>query len=775
MVRLQTLGELGLWGAAGQELRSLLVQPKRVALLTYLAVAKPRGFHRRDSLLALLWPDQDAFHARAALRQVIHSLRHSLGEQALLARGEDLALDPAHFTCDVWSFEEAAQRGEHESAASIYGGEFLPGFFLSGAPEFEQWVETERRRLSQAYAAELQGLAEEATGRDPALAVNRWRQLAEHDPYSPRIALRLMQALDAAGDAPAAILHAEQHAALLREELDAEPDPEVSALADGLRSRPAGARVEVAARPQVAAESIETSRQQAAPSASDGAPPAARADGRPSRAARRPAVVGAGVVLVLACLGIYAAFFRSGHATREAPITSVAVLPFKNLSHDPENEYFGDGLSEALLDRLAKVPELKVAARTSSFYFKGRNLPVQEIARRLEVDAVFEGSVQRAGGRIRLTAQLVSGRTGYHLWSGRYDREAGDLFAVQDEIAHAVASALRVRMSGTPPRRHVPDSAAYDLYLRGRFFYDRGSRLDLERSVALLQQAIARDSGFAEPYAAAASAWVNLADAYVAPLQAYPQAEALARRALALDEGIAEAHANLGYCRIMLRWDWPGAEREFRRALELNPKDATAHEWYSQYLLFRGNPRQALAENQEAARLEPFSAYYAHSLVSLWWLMGELDSAIVAYRHAQEIAPGFVYGEGGGVITDVYRAKGRYAEALALDSSAAKAMGRPGYGLVQDLVALGRRAEAEATLDQMIALSKTRYVAPELIALSVIALGRRQEALDWLERGVEVHSAWAVYSRGRPEFRPLLSDPRYQRLLRRMGVEDLAH
>ncbi len=323
-------------------------------------------------------------------------------------------------------------------------------------------------------------------------------------------------------------------------------------------------------------------------------------------------------------------------------------------------------------------------------------------------------------------------------------------------------------MTGAPVRRHVPDSAAYDLYLRGRFLYNRGSRVDVERSIQLFQQAIARDSDFAEPYAAAASAWANMADAYLAPLQAYPKTETLAQRALALDDGNAEAHAQLAGCRLILRWDWAGAEREFRRALELNPKDAASHAAYSWYLSNRGDLRRALAEGQEAVRLEPYSAYYAYMLVGYWFFAGEADSAIAAEARLQEVAPG--YGYGGSWVTEAYRAKGRYAEALTVDQAIATANAIPNEGLVADLVALGRRAEAATALDEMIAQSKIRYVGPEGVALAALALGRREQALEWLERGVEAHSAVALSAWQFPQMRPLLSDPRYQRLLRRMGL-----
>ncbi len=477
---------------------------------------------------------------------------------------------------------------------------------------------------------------------------------------------------------------------------------------------------------------------------------------------------------VAALLGLlaFAAYARYGPGAKGPSVNgspSVAVLAFSNLSRDPDNEYFSDGIADELLNQLTKVSGLQVAARTSSFYFKGRNLPVEEIARRLNVGAVVEGSVQRSGNRVRITAQLISARTGFHLWSDSYDRDTRDLFGVEDEIAQAIASALRVQLMGRTQRRHLPDPVAHDLYLRGRYLLNRGSRADLERSVALFRQATGRDSTFAEAYAAAATAWETLADAYVAPLDAYPRAEELAQRALAFDEANAEAHSALAFARMDLRWDWDGARREFERALELNPRDAETRGSYSEYLLYRGQLRQALAAERESVQLEPFAAYYAHQLVGDWWMLGEADSAIAAYKRAQEITPGYVYG--GSLVSEAYRAQGRLGEALTVDRAEARAMGAPTAGLVESLVAAGKRAEAESAFGEMVAQSAREYVPPERLARAALALGQRDQALTWLERGVDLHSAYALSARTSPAFRDVVGDPRYRRLLLRMGLD----
>jgi len=248
LIELRTLGALDLRSGAGVELRSVLVQPKRTALLAYLAVAAPRSLHRRDSLLALFWPEQDAPHARLALRQALHGLRHALGDGVVLARGdEEVGLDRTRCRCDVWAFEQALDAGSLERGVGLYGGPFLDGFFISGAPEFEPWVAAERDRLSRRYAGALERLAQAAdTQGDVAGAVQWWTRLADHSPYTSRVVLRLMRALEAAGDRAGAILHADQHALHLRTALDAEPDPEVVALAAALRSQPAARTAQTA-------------------------------------------------------------------------------------------------------------------------------------------------------------------------------------------------------------------------------------------------------------------------------------------------------------------------------------------------------------------------------------------------------------------------------------------------------------------------------------------------------------------------------------------------
>lgn len=363
-----------------------MVQPKRAALLAYLALATPGEPHRRDSLLALFWPEHDVKHARNALSQALHFLRRSLGPEPLVTnKGDALSLNWKNFWCDALAFEEALEAGRPAEALELYRGDLLKGFHVVDAPEFEPWLDAERARLADRYSKALEAVAEEReAAADHEGAARLWRQLAARDLYNSRVALRLMRQLAAAGDPGGAVRYARQHQALLRKELEVAPDAEVLSLVKHLQS------IEVS-------EPEHTSSD-----AGNGSP---------------------------------------------CPRASIAVLPFLNMSPDREGEYFGEGIAEEILNGLAQVPGLQVASRTSALAFHQQHLDIRAMASRLGVRAVLEGSVRRAGDRVRITAQLINAADGYHLWSETFDRRTGDAFAVQDEISHAIVEALELRLS----------------------------------------------------------------------------------------------------------------------------------------------------------------------------------------------------------------------------------------------------------------------------------------------------------------------------------------
>ncbi len=324
---------------------------------------------------------------------------------------------------------------------------------------------------------------------------------------------------------------------------------------------------------------------------------------------------------------------------------SIAVLPFRNLSADPDTEYFADGITEEIINALSRVEALHVAARTSSFAFKAKDQDVRAIGDRLNVASILEGSIRQAGRRIRVTAQLVSVRDGYQHWSARYDRNLEDVFAVQEEIASAITEALTARLV-TQAAVRVPRAAdieAYTLYLKGRYQWNKRTNEAMRQAIGLFEQALEKDPLYAPAHAGIADCYALLgwvAFGALPPREAFPRAEEAAKRALALDETLAEAHNTLGWTRLVYGWDWREAEQRFRRALELNPRYATAHSWYGLHLVWTGRAAEASREAEQALALEPLSLII-HTLAGwVFYFAGRMDESIDLYRRALELDPG---------------------------------------------------------------------------------------------------------------------------------------
>jgi serine/threonine-protein kinase len=457
-------------------------------------------------------------------------------------------------------------------------------------------------------------------------------------------------------------------------------------------------------------------------------------------------------------------------AGRAQPL-SIAVLPFVNMSADPDNEYFSDGLSEEMLNLLAQVPALRVAARTSSFAFKGKDTSIVDIAGRLRVANVLEGSVRRSGDRVRITAQLIAAEDGYHLWSQTYDRELRDVFEVQDEIARAIVESLRVRLDtdGLTPAR-ATNSDAHALYLKGRFLAARSTREDFERSIELFGQALELDADYAPAHAGIAFSYGFLADVHMPGVEALPLIVAAARRALELDPELADAHAVLGMALSQWGWEWPDASRSLRRAIELNPSHAFAHMFHATCSLAVGDRDQALQSIRKAHRLDPLSAIISYFVEVVEGWVGDPDAVITQHRVTEELAPGFAYLDS--PVGDAYRIKGMHDDAVAAYRHAERVLGVPSAGLASLYAETGRTTEAEqglADLEQCAA--QGAHVVPEFIARVHLALGRQDQALDWLGRGVHERSAVAPMVATWPVFEPLFAHPRMHQLRQRIGLD----
>jgi TolB-like protein/Tfp pilus assembly protein PilF len=451
------------------------------------------------------------------------------------------------------------------------------------------------------------------------------------------------------------------------------------------------------------------------------------------------------------------------------PEKSIAVLPFVDLSQAHDQEYFCDGISEEILDALAKIKGLRVVARTSSFSFKGKNADVAEIGQKLGVTNVLEGSLRREGNRIRITAQLINARDGFHIWSDTYERELQGVFAVQDEITRSIVDALKVRLAVAPSARAPENTEAYDLYLQGLYFSNKSDEESLRKSLSFFQRALDIDPNFARAWTGIAKVWLWLADAYVRPLEAYPKAKDAASKALALDERDAEAHSYLGETKRILDYDLAGEEKELKRALEIDPNSAPAHLFMGLLKTAQGELGQGVKEIQKAERLDPLAPVISSFAVGIYLAANRIDDAIDAGKRTVQIDPNYVYVDP--ALANAYREKGDFQKAIELYEKGQATTHFPSVGLAITYAKMGRREDARRILEQLIEKSRKQYVAADLIATVYAALGDKDEAFRWLNRAFDEHSASMISFTSHPEFRPLRSDPRFADLLRRIGID----
>src|SRR5438309_5471770 len=452
----------------------------------------------------------------------------------------------------------------------------------------------------------------------------------------------------------------------------------------------------------------------------------------------------------------------------ERPGKSIAVLPFLDLSQAKDQEYFSDGISEEILGALAKIDGLRVVARTSSFSFKGKSANLSDVGKKLNVENVLEGSLRREGNRIRITAELINTRNGFHLWSEAYERELRDVFALQDEITRSIVDALKIKLAISPPAREQRNTEAYDLYLQGLFFSNKSSEEDLRRALNFFQRALEKDPTFSRAWTGIAKVWYFLADVYVKPLEAYPASKEAARKAIALDEKDAEAHCYLGEAKRVLDWDLEGADAELKRALEIDPNSAPAHFFLSLLPLFRGELQEGLRLVLEAEKLDPVSPITSYVATAAYLANGRIDDAINEGQRTLLLDPNYFYLDSN--LAAAYRDKGNFPEAIALYTKAQEATNLPSSGLAITYTRMGRQTEARNILAQLLQAREKRYVSAPVIAAVYVALGDKEEAFRWLERAFAEHSGILQWIAFLPEFRPLHSDARFPHLLRRIGV-----
>jgi TolB-like protein/Tfp pilus assembly protein PilF len=465
----------------------------------------------------------------------------------------------------------------------------------------------------------------------------------------------------------------------------------------------------------------------------------------------------------------------SGGAIR---IRSLAVLPLANRSGDPAQEFFVDGMTDALIADLAQIAALRVISRTSAMRFKGSDKPLPEIARDLHVDGIVEGSALLAGGRVRITVTLIEAATDRSLWAKSYERELTDILTLQSEVARAIAEEVRVQVTPEERTRLEPkgpvNPAAHVAYLQGRYLWNRWNTESFRLSLERYREAIEADPGYA-------LAWAGLADSYatlgntnaMAPAEAYVKAREAAERGLALDPSLAELHASLAYVHRFHDWDWARAERGFLRALELNPGYATGRRWYAQFLSGLGRHGEAIAEAERALELDPLSLVIHTAVGDVLFYARRYERAVSYYRRCVELDATFGPGH-----TDMARALehlGRHEEAIAeflLGVRHTPGAEMPAStGLATLLAAAGRREEAGAMIAALVERSQTAYVSPYGIASAYAVAGENAKALDWLERAYEQRDGTLVWIKVHPRMDGLRAEPRFRELLSKMKLD----
>jgi TolB-like protein/DNA-binding SARP family transcriptional activator len=683
-------------------------QRHRIALLTLIVAAWPQPLSR-DRAMVLLWPERDTANARRLLNLAVHVLRAALGEDAIASTGDGLLLNPSRLSCDLHELRAAIAAESPDRIARLYTGSLLDGFHLDDSIDFGFWLDERRSELSHAYIDALRALAErQKQSGDVHGRVSTCRRMVAADPHSGVYAQALMRALDDAGDRGGAIQHASEHAQRLRSELDLDPDAEVVALAKQLRAAPAK-------RPLVPSVPLDV---------------------------RSP---------------------------------SVAVLPFLNLSADAENEYFADGITEDVIAHLSKIQALKVISRTSVMPFKQRQHTVKEIGAALGATALLDGSIRRAGDRVRIVAKLIDVATDKHLWAETYDRQLTDIFSIQTDVALQIAAALKAELSPDERSRvrkePTKDLQAYQLFLQGRQWFIKYTPQAYAHAIGYFDRAIARDPTFALAFANLAMTYTELAEmGMMTPDVAFERAAEASANAVRLDPELGDAHCTMGYLKGVHEFDWAGAEREFKRALELSPSSADTYDYYGRLCAGLGRFDDAIALQHRAQELDPL----AHRMDGVTTLIraGRYDQAVIEGENAVELDPG--YDRARATLGWAYFLSGKQSEGLAELETAVSVSGRNLMWLGQLGQAYAMAGSADKARDIIRELeerAKTTFISPYHFAYVYTGLGDYDRALDMLERAVADRTGPVYSIKGSFLLKQLHTHPRFRALLRKMNLE----
>jgi TolB-like protein len=712
-IRLTTLGAVNVTGLETAASARLMAQPKRMALLVFLAVRPPGEWVSRDRILAMFWPELPASRAQANLRTALHFLRRVLGPGTIASRGNAVGLSPKHVGCDSTILLEAPRTAAE--ALSLYRGEFLDAVHVTGAPDFERWVDRMRAAL-RARASEIAWNLSAA-----AESAGAWISAANHGRRATELAVdvegatqRLIRLLDRAGDRGAALAEYERLERWLDGEFGIPPSPETTALITTIRGRES--------QPTV------------------------------------PAVASA-----------------SG-AERKLRTRSMAVLPFEDLS-DGSGAYVANGIGEDLLTALSGVRGVRIVSRTSVRHFVERPpTSMREVHELLGVDFVLEGSVRLQGDRVRVTVQLIDAVRDDHLWAQTYDRTLTDVFEVQSDVALRIARALEAELS---PREHrrlrrptTTSLKAWQLYLKGREVWRNRNPADAARAADLFLRALDLDRDFAE-------AWVGLSDAQLVRAvtgvglisEAGREARIAVDRALACDPDLGHAHATLGLILTFFDWNHEAAEREYRRAVELSPGYATGHQWYGNWLCAFGRTREGLAELAAAVDLDPLSPAVSESLGLGLYHAGRMEQAEDQFLQTLDLDPDFWRARLSLALCRACR-----NDLPAATAELIRVWEAGGYGATPDEAVVAANRLEEGTLPALEALlagarSRIGRVGMSRIveALLLMLLGRHEAAIEALHAAREDRSIGLAVMFA-PVFDGLAGDLRFHTLMDESGL-----
>jgi TolB-like protein/DNA-binding winged helix-turn-helix (wHTH) protein/Tfp pilus assembly protein PilF len=487
---------------------------------------------------------------------------------------------------------------------------------------------------------------------------------------------------------------------------------------------------------------------------------------------------GAAIALVLVLgllLAANVAGFRDRLTGKNTQISSLAVIPLENLSGDKSQEFFADGMTDELITDLAQNSNLRVISRTSVMRYKATRKPLPEIARELGVDAIVEGTMERAGNRVRVRAQLIRASDDRHMWAESFERDLPDVLGLESEVASSIARQVQMKLlSDRPPVGRKINPAAYEAYLKGRYAWNRRGEAALQEGIQFFHQAIALEPTYAEAYSGLADSYTTLGYlSYLPPREAFPQARAAAEKAISLDSSLAEPHASLAYISFYFDWNWTAAEAEFRKAIALNPNYATAHDYYCSFLTAMQRPNEARAQIERALQLDPLSLSINSDVGFQMVYSYQYDAAIEQLKKTLQMNPKFPLAHLW--LGRAYQAKGMFDQAMVEYQATDSALPDwpvtvAGIGNLQGYAK--KDADARLTLARLDNISKTKYVTPYGVALVYAGMGDKDQAFHWLEKAFDDRANWLVWLRFDPRWDSIRSDPRYADLVRRIWNSD---